>query len=255
MPHAEVYRPARGGRGGRAARRPMSRWNPAPIMGGRRPAPMRCSHAGVARVVAAMADPDPRVAGRGLERLRAGGVDVDSRGCGRPKPAPSTPPSSSTALTGLPWVVLKTAMTLDGKIATAHRRLAMDHVADLPPGRPPAAAGPLRRDSHRRRNRPGRRPLPDHTPDAQNGPQSPARHRGQPRPDPAGRHRSCGWPPRTARPSSPRRRMPIMTGKRRCASADAKSSSARPDAGRAARQTCPICWRAWELGATSSVFL
>ncbi len=73
--------------------------------------------AGVRRVVCAMADPDVRVAGRGLEKLRAGGVEV----------AVGVLEAEARALnaayikhreTGLPWVVLKTAMTLDGKIAT-----------------------------------------------------------------------------------------------------------------------------------------
>lgn len=73
--------------------------------------------AGVRRVVAAMTDPDPRVGGLGLERLRAGGVAV-SIGVGEAEARALNAAYLKHRTTGLPWVVLKTAMTLDGKIAT-----------------------------------------------------------------------------------------------------------------------------------------
>ena len=72
--------------------------------------------AGVVRVVAALTDPDPRVAGRGLERLRAGGVAV-TVGVGEDAARALNAPFLKHRATGLPWVVLKTATTLDGRIA------------------------------------------------------------------------------------------------------------------------------------------
>ena len=74
--------------------------------------------AGVRRVVCAMADPDGRVAGRGFERLRAGGVEV-SVGLLEADARALNAAYIKQRETGLPWVVLKTAMTLDGKIATS----------------------------------------------------------------------------------------------------------------------------------------
>ena len=73
--------------------------------------------AGVKRVVAAMTDPDVRVGGQGLERLRAGGVEVTVGVCEADARALNAA-YLKHRVTGLPWVVLKTAMTLDGKIAT-----------------------------------------------------------------------------------------------------------------------------------------
>lgn len=73
--------------------------------------------AGVRRVVAAMTDPDPRVGGQGLERLRQGGVEVAVGICETEARALNAAYLKHRT-TGLPWVVLKTAMTLDGKIAT-----------------------------------------------------------------------------------------------------------------------------------------
>jgi len=73
--------------------------------------------AGVRRVVAALADPDPRVGGLGLERLRAGGVAVTVGVCEAEARALNAAYLKHRT-TGLPWVVLKTATTLDGKIAT-----------------------------------------------------------------------------------------------------------------------------------------
>lgn len=73
--------------------------------------------AGIRRVVAAMADPDTRVGGRGLERLRAGGVTV-TVGVGGAEARALNAAYVKHRTTSLPWVVLKTATTLDGKIAT-----------------------------------------------------------------------------------------------------------------------------------------
>ncbi|HEX8574305.1 MAG TPA: bifunctional diaminohydroxyphosphoribosylaminopyrimidine deaminase/5-amino-6-(5-phosphoribosylamino)uracil reductase RibD [Allosphingosinicella sp.] len=72
--------------------------------------------AGVARVVAAIADPDPRMAGGGLERLRAGGIEVET-GPGAPEAERSMAGFLTRIRLGRPFVTLKLAMSLDGKIA------------------------------------------------------------------------------------------------------------------------------------------
>jgi diaminohydroxyphosphoribosylaminopyrimidine deaminase/5-amino-6-(5-phosphoribosylamino)uracil reductase len=72
--------------------------------------------AGVRRVVVALEDPDRRVAGRGIARLRAGGVQVDV-GVGADEAADSLAPYLKHRRTGRPWVVLKLAATLDGRTA------------------------------------------------------------------------------------------------------------------------------------------
>ncbi len=73
--------------------------------------------AGVARVVAAMADPFPQVAGGGLAELRAAGVEVQT-GILESEARKLNAPYLKLLSLGKPWVVAKWAMTLDGKIAT-----------------------------------------------------------------------------------------------------------------------------------------
>jgi diaminohydroxyphosphoribosylaminopyrimidine deaminase/5-amino-6-(5-phosphoribosylamino)uracil reductase len=72
--------------------------------------------AGVRRVVVALEDPDPLVAGRGIRRLREAGIDVVV-GIGAPEAAASLAPYLKHRRTGRPWVVLKMAATLDGRTA------------------------------------------------------------------------------------------------------------------------------------------
>jgi diaminohydroxyphosphoribosylaminopyrimidine deaminase/5-amino-6-(5-phosphoribosylamino)uracil reductase len=74
--------------------------------------------AGVARVVVGVEDPDPRVAGRGLERLRAAGVEVVV-GVAAAEVEADLAPYLKHRRTGRPWVVLKLAATLDGRTAAA----------------------------------------------------------------------------------------------------------------------------------------
>ena len=73
--------------------------------------------AGVARVCAALVDPDARVSGQGLARLRASGIAVDVGLCADRARALNVA-FITHRTTGLPFVCLKTAQTLDGKIAT-----------------------------------------------------------------------------------------------------------------------------------------
>ena len=71
---------------------------------------------GVTRVVAAMEDPNPKVAGRGFARLRAAGVDVRV-GLLAQEAREMNIGFVSRMTRGLPWVRLKVAASLDGKTA------------------------------------------------------------------------------------------------------------------------------------------
>lgn len=73
----------------------------------------------VKRVVAAVEDPDPRVSGGGLEKLRASGIDVTCGVCAGDA-AEDNAGFLMRVRQGRPLVTLKTATTLDGRIAT-HR--------------------------------------------------------------------------------------------------------------------------------------
>jgi diaminohydroxyphosphoribosylaminopyrimidine deaminase/5-amino-6-(5-phosphoribosylamino)uracil reductase len=71
----------------------------------------------VQRVVAAMRDPFPEVAGQGLKRLAATGIDVEL-GLRETEAQELNAPYVKLITTGKPWIIAKWAMTLDGKIAT-----------------------------------------------------------------------------------------------------------------------------------------
>lgn len=72
--------------------------------------------AGVARVVTAMEDPNPLVAGAGLRRLREAGIRVES-GLLQAEAAELNLGFVSRMTRGRPWIRIKTASSLDGKTA------------------------------------------------------------------------------------------------------------------------------------------
>jgi diaminohydroxyphosphoribosylaminopyrimidine deaminase/5-amino-6-(5-phosphoribosylamino)uracil reductase len=74
------------------------------------------AEAGVARVVAALGDPDPRTGGRGFERLRGAGIEVIV-GPGAEAARATLEGFFTRIRLGRPFVTLKLAMSLDGKIA------------------------------------------------------------------------------------------------------------------------------------------
>lgn len=74
--------------------------------------------AGVSRVVAAMQDPNPQVAGRGLNRLREAGIDV-SHGLMMNEAEALNRGFLKRMRTGFPWILLKMGASLDGRTAMA----------------------------------------------------------------------------------------------------------------------------------------
>lgn len=73
--------------------------------------------AGIKRVIVAMTDPNPLVAGNGLKELKAAGIEVVEGVC-RDEAEKLNEVFLKWVVHKMPFVVVKTAMTLDGKIAT-----------------------------------------------------------------------------------------------------------------------------------------
>ena len=74
--------------------------------------------AGIARVVVAMEDPDPRVAGRGIQTLRDGGIQVET-GVLREEALRVNSTYLHFRETGRSWLRLKLALSMDGRLAAA----------------------------------------------------------------------------------------------------------------------------------------
>ncbi len=88
--------------------------------------------AGIVRVVASMADPNPKVSGRGFRQLRAAGVEVEI-GMLEEEARRLNESFARYIRHGVPLVTLKSAMTLDGKIAPPPS-IAIKGGAGIPPG-------------------------------------------------------------------------------------------------------------------------
>ena len=139
-PHAEVTALARAGELHARGATLFTTLEPCVHQGRTPPCTDAIIAAGVARVVIAVEDPDPQVAGRGVAALRAAGIEV-TVGCGAAEVSEQLAPYLKHRTTGQPWVVLKMAASLDARTAA-------------PDGTSRWITGPeARRDVHRLRAR------------------------------------------------------------------------------------------------------
>jgi diaminohydroxyphosphoribosylaminopyrimidine deaminase/5-amino-6-(5-phosphoribosylamino)uracil reductase len=116
MPHAEIEALHRAGENARGATlyvtlEPCSHWGRTP------PCADALIEAGVRCVYAAMQDPNPLVAGKGFEKLREAGIEVQV-GVLEERARQLNEIFVKYHTTGMPFVTAKAAMSLDGKTAT-----------------------------------------------------------------------------------------------------------------------------------------
>ncbi len=116
-PHAETEALARAGNAAKGATAFVT-LEPCAHHGKTAPCADALIAAGIARVVAPISDPDPRVAGRGFEKLRQAGIAVDIGLCAE-QAARLNAGFISRIIHNIPLVTVKIASTLDGRIATA----------------------------------------------------------------------------------------------------------------------------------------
>ncbi|RNC68617.1 MAG: bifunctional diaminohydroxyphosphoribosylaminopyrimidine deaminase/5-amino-6-(5-phosphoribosylamino)uracil reductase RibD [Desulfuromonadales bacterium] len=116
-PHAEIHALAQAGERARSADvyvtlEPCSHFGKTP------PCADALVAAGVGRVFVGMVDPNPKVSGSGIAKLQAAGIPVES-GVMEEECHRLNEPFLKHITTGLPFVILKSAMTMDGRTATA----------------------------------------------------------------------------------------------------------------------------------------
>lgn len=116
-PHAEVHALSAAGAAARGATAYVT-LEPCNHFGRTPPCSLALIEAGVARVVYALDDPNPEVAGQGAARLRDSGIAVE---CGlmSAEAEALNPGYLRRRRTGLPWVRVKVAASLDGRTALA----------------------------------------------------------------------------------------------------------------------------------------
>jgi diaminohydroxyphosphoribosylaminopyrimidine deaminase/5-amino-6-(5-phosphoribosylamino)uracil reductase len=118
--HAEVRAVMRAGRHAHGATAYVS-LEPCTHHGRTPPCADLLIESGVKRVVVPVMDPNPLVSGRGIERLRAAGIRVEY-GLLRAEAGRIIEPFGCHVRTGLPLVVAKVGMSLDGRIAAPKGR-------------------------------------------------------------------------------------------------------------------------------------
>jgi len=114
LDHAEIVALKRAGEKARGATLYVT-LEPCCTTGRTGPCTKAIIDAGISRVVAAMEDPNPAVAGRGFAELKAAGIEVLVREDQQAKQLNES--FAKWIRTRLPFVTLKTALTLDGQIA------------------------------------------------------------------------------------------------------------------------------------------
>jgi diaminohydroxyphosphoribosylaminopyrimidine deaminase/5-amino-6-(5-phosphoribosylamino)uracil reductase len=116
-PHAEIHALAAAGDRARGATLYCT-LEPCSHIGRTGPCAARVVDAGIRRAVVAVEDPNPRVAGRGFELLRAHGVDVTA-GVLREEAERQNRAFFTLMRRRRPYVTLKAALSLDGRVAAA----------------------------------------------------------------------------------------------------------------------------------------